>query len=423
VVCKASRHNARSVVLGICLAIACACGGPAPTSPSDSGAQVPPGGTPQPTICPPAHGDLVIQITNDGPPLSGSHLGLVSRRADALQYRNALCQSPSMSTWRAYIGASWSVNLDKSPSQISQAGLKQVSDSTVAQADCVLLSDIENDLRIGATTFPTALRSGDWYMIQIVEAHEALHISHLTAIYTNAYLNLLTALTALTAATQAEIDAEIARVRTTFRSSLDTATDQEDAHTPENPFRDVQLAAAQPIFLAIARRRASLGCAGTPTTYQYTGNRFNEFSCEPIPGSAQACANPKPGQSSYTTDDFITIELRLNQRLPPNVFRLPLCLALATDLCKYDITATDGRQLLTMSDRRDAPISFSTDANGNIIAPWQVGLFGSAPPTLAIATIINRPDGVGSDYDLGWLRPNNFGRVLNRPGTWRAISR
>jgi hypothetical protein len=155
------------------------------------------------------------------------------------------------------------------------------------------------------------------------------------------------------------------------------------------------------------------------TIYEYTGNRFDRFSCGPLPGGGyQTCATPQPGLTSYSTNDFVSLRLTLHQRLPADTSRLPLCLVLA-EPCKFDLVATDGRQVLTISDRRDLPISFSTDANGNIIAPWQVGInWGSAP---AIASIIYRLGGEGPDIDWAWVRPDDFAQVLDRRGTWRTI--
>jgi hypothetical protein len=153
--------------------------------------------------------------------------------------------------------------------------------------------------------------------------------------------------------------------------------------------------------------------------YEYIGNRFNEFSCGPLPGGGnQACTTPQPGRTSYSPNDFVSFRLILNRRLPANISRLPLCLALDAP-CRYDLVASDGHQVLAVSDRTDTPISFTTDGNGDIIAPWQVGVFGSAPPTLAISSVINRIGGTGQDYDWAFLGPNDFGRVLDRPGTWR----
>jgi hypothetical protein len=153
--------------------------------------------------------------------------------------------------------------------------------------------------------------------------------------------------------------------------------------------------------------------------YMYTGNRFNQFSCGPLPGGGnQACPNPQAGLTSYSPNDSVSFTLIVNRRLPANISRLPLCLALGSP-CRYDLRAFDGHQVLTMSDRSDAPVAFTTDGNGDIIAPWQVGIFGSTSATPAISSLINRIGGVGADSDSAFLGPNDFGRILDRPGTWR----
>lgn len=150
-------------------------------------------------------------------------------------------------------------------------------------------------------------------------------------------------------------------------------------------------------------------------TYQYTGNRFTHFSCgPPAPnGNRPLCPNPAPGQSSYTTSDFISITLSVPRRLQPNL-RLAN-LQVETGI-KYTLTATDGHQVLSLIDDRASPLLVSTDADGNIVAPWWIGVIDRATQRGAILTINSQPHNQVSDSaNLG---AGNSAVVFNAPGRW-----
>ena len=118
------------------------------------------------------------------------------------------------------------------------------------------------DLYCGATTIPTALGRGDWYMKEIVDAHEALHISNFTRLYTDAYNARVTTLDTLSDPSEAGVMAKVSQARGPWEMARNDAERREEQHIAPDPFYAVQLAAAQPMLDAIERRIA--GECGPP---------------------------------------------------------------------------------------------------------------------------------------------------------------
>jgi|SRR5262245_8705874 len=98
-------------------------------------------------------------------------------------------------------------------------------------------------------------------------------------------------------------------------------------------------------------------------TYRYVGNNFTLFSC----GGHNLCESPPPGATSYTTDDFVTATLTFAAPLPPNLNRQDV-----RGLAGFSLSMDDGHQVLTWGPGTPGEVAVSTDANGNIIAPWSV---------------------------------------------------
>ena len=148
--------------------------------------------------------------------------------------------------------------------------------------------------------------------------------------------------------------------------------------------------------------------------YRYSGNRFTHFTCgQSTPAGQTLCPNPAPGQSSYTTSDSVSMTLTLRQRLPPNL--LLASIAVVTEL-RYTLSGTDGHQSLSLEGDRFSTLLVSTDAVGNIIAPWWVGIRNSANQRVSIYTANSQPHNLIADHaDLG---PSDSGTVFNSPGQW-----
>jgi hypothetical protein len=155
-------------------------------------------------------------------------------------------------------------------------------------------------------------------------------------------------------------------------------------------------------------------------TYRYVGNNFTNFSC----GNTR-CASPPPGATSYTTDDFVTATLTFDAPLPPNLNRQDV-----RGVAGFSLTMDDGHQELIMGPLTPGEVIVSTDASGNIIAPWAVFINCCLFPNNGIATL-NDP-GIRGVADLGVLSapngsfpdtPFDLGEVNRSPGVWvREVS-
>lgn len=155
-------------------------------------------------------------------------------------------------------------------------------------------------------------------------------------------------------------------------------------------------------------------------TYRYMGNNFTIFSC----GDSTLCASPPPGATSYTTDDFVTATLTFDAPLPPNLNRQDV-----RGVAGFSLTMDDGHQELTMGPLTPGEVAVSTDANGNIIAPWSVFINCCSFPNNNIFTL-NDPGqrGIGDGGVLSAPTvpfpdtPRDMGAV-NAPGVWvREVS-
>ena len=171
--------------------------------------------------------------------------------------------------------------------------------------------------------------------------------------------------------------------------------------------------------------RLFVAYTSTEAIYQYTGNGFEQFSCGP-----RSCANPQPGQTSYTTSDRVSLTLTLTYRLPPNVSPLSegqltglLCYP-PTPTCEYHATLSDGQRVLTASgtqwDDSAFHFAYSTDAAGRIVR-WTACLTASVGPGNCL--ILTGIDNRGVALDAAWKSSSDNAHVLGRPGTWTILVR
>ncbi len=151
--------------------------------------------------------------------------------------------------------------------------------------------------------------------------------------------------------------------------------------------------------------------------YRYEGNFFDLFSC----GGPSLCSIADPAFTSYTTDDFVRVSLILNEPLAGN-----LQLQDVTGFPGFSLTTNDGQQELTIASE----VLISTDADGNVIAPWSVIANCCLFPNNGIASL-NWPGGRGVG-DSGTLSapsgsfpdtPRDLARVSSGlgPGTWTRV--
>ena len=151
--------------------------------------------------------------------------------------------------------------------------------------------------------------------------------------------------------------------------------------------------------------------ASSQVTYEYVGNTFTLFSC----GSTTLCSTPAPGESSYTTDNFVRAFIRLDEPLPPGLVAQEI-----SGFSGFSLIMSDGQQHFSFGGAE-----VSTDSDGEIIAPWFVHANGPVPPNNGTSTV-NWPDvrGVG---DVGALSaptgstpdtPFDIAWVFSDPGSW-----
>jgi hypothetical protein len=123
---------------------------------------------------------------------------------------------------------------------------------------------------------------------------------------------------------------------------------------------------------------------------------------------------------SYSTDDFVSAVLVLDDPLPPN-----LSLEDITDLAGFEFVITDGHQTLTGVSEA----LVSTDEAGGIIAPWSFIRNCCLFPNNGVSTV-NWADQRGV-FDWGILSapsgsfpetPRDWGMTLGMPGTWTKVT-
>lgn len=117
----------------------------------------------------------------------------------------------------------------------------------------------------------------------------------------------------------------------------------------------------------------SIRPASAQTTYTYIGNHFTLFSCGLSSGGGTAdCEWGDPRiNSSYTASNHVTATMVFSSPLPPN-----LNFQDVRNLPGFELTVTDGVQTLHSEDYPGGTAAqVSTDANGNIIAPWYLQVY------------------------------------------------
>lgn len=182
------------------------------------------------------------------------------------------------------------------------------------------------------------------------------------------------------------------------------------------------------ILAAIMATALSFPAVGQ-VTYTYTGNLFTLFSCGPfvdngVVTGTDDCTTAGPNaNTSYRSGDLVSATLHLTTALGGN-----LNLVDVTALPGFSLTMSDGEQTLTSGTSGQSVIAqVSTDANGNITAPWNVGIFVQNGKDTQVSTYNQS----GSFIDFGILAccdptiPGNL--ALNQlatfppgtgPGTW-----
>lgn len=126
------------------------------------------------------------------------------------------------------------------------------------------------------------------------------------------------------------------------------------------------------ILAAIMATALSFPAVGQ-VTYTYTGNLFTLFSCGPfvdngVVTGTDDCTTAGPNaNTSYRSGDLVSATLHLTTALGGN-----LNLVDVTALPGFSLTMSDGEQTLTSGTSGQSVIAqVSTDANGNITAPWK----------------------------------------------------
>ncbi len=177
------------------------------------------------------------------------------------------------------------------------------------------------------------------------------------------------------------------------------------------------------LFACLAIAFVSLAASSRPVSaqvlYRYTGNTFDLFSC----GGNILCSTPNPANTSYTTNDFVTATLTLDEPLPAN-----LNLQDIRGFAGFKLTMNDGHQELTLDPGVSGEAMVSTDAEGNIIGPWSLIINCCFFPNNGISTL-NWPGGRGVS-DGGTLSaptapfpdtPFDLGVNFGSPGVWTVV--
>ena len=173
------------------------------------------------------------------------------------------------------------------------------------------------------------------------------------------------------------------------------------------------------IFAVISLLALPSRALASPVIYLYVGNNFDTFSC----GGGFLCADPTPEQSSYTTDDFVTATLTLEQALPGGLYLQDI-----TGFAGFELIMNDGHQQLVLEAGVPAEALISTDADGNIIEPWSLIINCCPLPNNGIHSL-NWPEGRGVG-DGGMLSgatfeypdtPWDLGGVSGSPGVWSMV--
>lgn len=173
------------------------------------------------------------------------------------------------------------------------------------------------------------------------------------------------------------------------------------------------------LAIAVVSLAASSRQVSAQVLYRYTGNTFDLFSC----GTNILCATPNPANTSYTTSDFVTATLTLDEPLPPN-----LNLQDIRGFAGFTLTMNDGHQQLTLNPGVPGEAMVSTDVNGNIIGPWSMIINCCFFPNNGISTL-NWPGGRGVS-DGGTLSapttifpntPLDMALKLGSPGVWTMV--
>jgi hypothetical protein len=179
-------------------------------------------------------------------------------------------------------------------------------------------------------------------------------------------------------------------------------------------------------LLAAAASLIAQAAFAQTTTYSYTGNNFQFFSCGPsnAPGGGTlGCLNqPAPGNplTSYIASDHVTATLTLSSPLAAN---LPF--QDVKSLQGFSLTMSDGHQTLSSGTSSAGFVSASVSTNGTgQIANWNLVIFG----TSAVSNEIISQNDPSQPFtlDQGILaccdpaRHGDLALNINSPGTWGA---
>ena len=130
------------------------------------------------------------------------------------------------------------------------------------------------------------------------------------------------------------------------------------------------------VTASVAAVMAAAPVLAQTTTYQYTGNTFNQFSCGPsidsngvVTGTLNCSTGaPTNTNTSYTLTDKVTATLVFDAPLPSS-----MALTSVTGLAGFHVTLNDGHQTVQspISAGQALVAMVATDSSGNI-SEWQV---------------------------------------------------
>ncbi len=161
-----------------------------------------------------------------------------------------------------------------------------------------------------------------------------------------------------------------------------------------------------------------LGSADAQVTYNYHSQNFNTFSCGPSGsqyGGVIDCSNPGPGQTTYSTGDYVFAWLTLSQALPPN-----LNMQDVHTLPGFQLTMSDGQQTLTSAAPNMSVVAeVSTDANGNVVAPWWIQVYAISSLDNGITSVNSPSNGVEDLGDTSLTQTGgDLGAIFGNSGAW-----
>jgi len=192
------------------------------------------------------------------------------------------------------------------------------------------------------------------------------------------------------------------------------------------PIKPLVMRAFVFLVMAGAYLVGAVSRADAQTTYFYRGNGFNLFSCGPYgTNGGLLCSNPPAGDTTYTSSDYVFANLSVSEPLTPNLSYYQIYWSGATtgNAPGFLLTMQDGQQTLSSANSGMSVVAqVTTDANGNIISPWNVTM--CVISTNACISTVNDPGGPNGVGDSGGFGSNTTipggdgADNLTSPGAW-----